>query len=202
MWPFNHWTSALRELKNMLTNDSQACWQIWEVYHRKRWQIWSKVEKSWFVANPRVLKDNCIGFTWPFLKPNKSNTLMLLWPKLINFQVKKCLAVGLCSIDTCGTLLEASASLATCPRCPLCWIVPIPRESRDSKTLERWEPPVSSLWALLPHSSLTTEQNSQKTRHFSRRWHYFLASPAVNPWSLRGFADVVLPSQAVATTLI
>lgn len=73
---------------------------------------------------------------------------------------------------------------------------------QGQQMLERWEPPVSSLWALLPHSSLTIEQNSQKTRHFSRRWHYFLASPAVNPWSLRGFADLVLPSQAVATTLI
>lgn len=58
--------------------------------------------------------------------------------------------------------------------------------------------PVGSLASLLPNN----RAELSKTRHFSRRWHYFLASPAVNPWSLRGFADLVLPSQAVATTLI
>lgn len=45
---------------------------------------------------------------------------------------------------------------------------------QGQQTLERWEPPVSSLWALLPHSSLTTEQNSQKPDIFPEDGIIFL----------------------------
>lgn len=143
-------------VEKTLTNDAQACWQIWEVYHRKRWQIWSKGEKSCFVANPRVLKDNHIGFTaFPKVKQIKRSHTSAT--KTHPFSDKEMFSCRTAAASMCVAPFWSSQ-----PPLPAAAGAPI---LRDSETLLRWSL-LSPLWALLPHSALTTEQNSPKPRPF------------------------------------
>lgn len=130
-----------------------------------------------------------------------NHSFMLLWPKLIHFQVKKHLAVGLWQnqylahplgdLSLTGHLPQV-LHLLYCPHSK--WVA--------SKLLERRDWPVSSLWTLpCPVLSWRQSGTCQKTRHFSKRLYYFLAGPAVNPWYLKGFTFLVLTSQDVAVTL-
>lgn len=166
-------------MKSMLTNDAQACWLLREVYHRNGDRFDIRVKKSCFVANPRVLKDNLIGFTLPFLKSNKPNTLTLLWPKFIHFQVKKCLAVGL---QQHQYLWHPFGALSL--PCHLLQVSPLLDCPHSEGTLGQWyvremgATCVFSMGSLSPFYPKDRAELS-KTRHFPRRWHYFLTSPAV-----------------------
>lgn len=144
----------------MLTNDAQACWQIWEVYHRKRWQIWSKGEKSCFVANPRVLKDNHIAFP-KVDQMKRSHTSVTKTHPFSDKELFSCRTAA-ASILCVAPFWSPQPPLPAAAGAPL---LECPHSEGQWNTTEM-EPPVSSLRALLPHSALTTEQNSPEPRPF------------------------------------